>query len=76
MQGEIDGIKMFTEVVATVKQDISAAGVKIIRLSPADAKKFYLDYRNAMWEEDMQRWPHIAPTLKEWLVDPNFARAQ
>jgi TRAP-type C4-dicarboxylate transport system substrate-binding protein len=75
IQAEIDGIEMFTEVVAGVKQDISAAGVKIIRLSPADSKKFYLDYRNAMWEEDIQRWPRIAPQLKEWLVDPDFARA-
>jgi TRAP-type C4-dicarboxylate transport system substrate-binding protein len=76
IQSEIEGARMFTETVEKVKKDISAAGVKIIRLSPADSKKFYLDYRNAMWEEDMQRWPHIAPKLKGWLVDPNFPRAK
>jgi TRAP-type C4-dicarboxylate transport system substrate-binding protein len=75
IQAEIDGAKMFTEVVEKVKKDISAAGVKIIRLSPVDSKKFYLDYRNAMWEEDMRRWPHIAPKLKTWLVDPDFPRS-
>ncbi len=75
IQAEIDGAKMFTETVEKVKKDISAAGVKIIHLSPADSKEFYLDYRNAMWEEDMKRWPHIAPKLKAWLVDPDFPRA-
>ncbi len=75
IQAEIDGAEMFTETVEKVKKDISAAGVKIIRLSPADSKEFYIKYRNAMWEEDMQRWPDIAPRLKEWLVNPAFSRA-
>lgn len=75
IQAEIDGAKMFTETVEQVKKDITAAGVKTIRLSPADSREFYLDYRNAMWEEDMYRWPDIAPKLKVWLVDPNFPRA-
>jgi TRAP-type C4-dicarboxylate transport system substrate-binding protein len=75
IQAELDGAKMFTEVVDKVKKDISAAGVKIIYLSPLDSKQFYLDYRNAMWEEDTHRWPKIAPKLKAWLVDPDFPRA-
>lgn len=75
IQAEIDGARMFTETVEKVKKDISAAGVKIISLSPADSKEFYTDYRKAMWEEDMQRWPDIAPKLKAWLVDPAFPRA-
>ena len=76
IQTEIEGAEMFTEVVEKVKGDISAAGVKIIRLSPADSKKFYLDYRNSMWEEDIKRWPDISPRLKEWFVDPDFPRAR
>jgi TRAP-type C4-dicarboxylate transport system substrate-binding protein len=76
IQSEIDGAKMFTETVEQVKKDITAAGVKIIRLAPADSKVFYLDYRNAMWEEDMHRWTDIAPKLKAWLVDPDFPRAK
>lgn len=75
IQAEIYGAKMFTETVEKVKKDITAAGVKIIHLAPADSKKFYLDYRNTMWEEDMYRWPDIAPKLKAWLVDPSFPRA-
>ena len=75
IQTEIEGAGMFTEVVEKVKKDITAAGVKIIRLSPEDSKQFYLDYRNAMWEEDMQRWPDITPKLKAWLVNPAFPRA-
>ena len=75
IQAEIDGAKMFTDVVEEVKKDISAEGVKIIHLSPVDSKKFYLDYRNAMWEEDIHRWPHIAPKLRTWLIDPDFPRA-
>ena len=76
IKAEIDGARMFTETVEKVKKDISAAGVKIIRLSPADSKKFYIDYRNAMWEEDIQRWPRVAPKLKSWLVNPEFSRAK
>jgi TRAP-type C4-dicarboxylate transport system substrate-binding protein len=76
IQSEIDGARMFTETVEQVKKDIAAAGVKIIRLSPADSKEFYLDYRNSMWDEDMHRWPDIATKLKAWLVDPDFPRAK
>jgi TRAP-type C4-dicarboxylate transport system substrate-binding protein len=76
IQAEIDGAQMFTETVEKVKRDISAAGVKIIHLSPAETKEFYLDYRNAMWDEDMNRWPDIVPKLKDWLVNPNFPRAK
>jgi len=75
VQAEIDGATMFTEVVEKVKKDISTEGVKIISLSPSESKQFYLDYRNTMWEEDMQRWPDIIPKLKEWLVNPAFSRA-
>ncbi len=75
IKSEIEGASMFTEVVDKVKKDITAAGVKIIRLSPEDSKQFYLDYRNAMWKEDMQRWPDITPKLKAWLVNPAFPRA-
>jgi TRAP-type C4-dicarboxylate transport system substrate-binding protein len=76
IQAEIDGAMMFTDVVKKVKKDISSAGVKIIHLSPADSKKFYLDFRNSMWEEDMQRWPAVASKLKAWLIDPDFSRAK
>ncbi len=75
VQSEIEGAAMFTEVVEKVKKDITSAGVKIIRLSPEDSRQLYLDYRNAMWEEDMQRWPDVAPKLKAWLVNPAFPRA-
>jgi TRAP-type transport system periplasmic protein len=76
IQAEIDGATMFTEVVDKVKKDISAAGVKIIRLPPSDSRQFYLDFRNAMWEQDMQRWPEVIPELKAWLVNPEFSRAK
>ncbi len=76
IQSEIDGAKMFTETVTKVKNDISAAGVKIIHLSAADSKAFYLSYRDSMWAEDVARWPDVAPKLKGWLVDPNFPRAK
>jgi TRAP-type C4-dicarboxylate transport system substrate-binding protein len=76
IQAEIDGARLFTEVVEEVKKDISSNGVKIISLSPADSKKFYNDYRNAMWEDDIQRWPDIGPKLKSWLVDPDFHRTK
>jgi TRAP-type transport system periplasmic protein len=76
IQSEIDGAKMFTETVEKVKKDLTAAGVKIIKLSPADSKALYLAYRNGMWAEDTARWPDLAPKLKGWLVDPNFPRAK
>lgn len=75
IQTEIDGAKMFTATVKDVITQITADGVKEIKLSPEDAKAFYLAYRDSMWAEDLARWPDIAPQLKEWLVNPAFPRA-
>lgn len=76
IQAEIDGADMFTQTVEKVKADLTAAGVKIIHLPPADSKTFYLAYRDHMWAEDVARWPDIAPMLKQALIDPNFPRAK
>jgi TRAP-type C4-dicarboxylate transport system substrate-binding protein len=76
IQAEIEGADMFTQTVEQVKNDLTAAGVKIIHLSSADSKAFYLAYRDNMWAADVARWPDIAPQLKQWLVDPNFPRAK
>jgi TRAP-type C4-dicarboxylate transport system substrate-binding protein len=73
---EIDGAKMFTKTVEEVIAKITGDGVKEIKLSPEDAKAFYIAYRDAMWAEDLKRWPDIAPQLKEWLVNPEFARTK
>ena len=75
IQTEIDGAAMFTSTVTDVIAKITADGVKEIKLSPEDAKAFYLAYRDNMWAEDLKRWPDIAPQLKEWLVNPAFPRA-
>jgi TRAP-type transport system periplasmic protein len=76
IQTEIEGADMFTQTVAKVKSDISSQGVKIIHLPAADAKAFYLAFRDNMWAGDIARWPDIGPQLKGWLVDPNFPRAK
>ncbi len=76
IQTEIDGAKMFTETVQHVIAELEKAGVKIIKLSPEESKKFYLAYRDNMWAEDIARWPDIGPKLKEWLVNPDFHRAK
>jgi TRAP-type C4-dicarboxylate transport system substrate-binding protein len=75
IQSEIEGADLFTQTVEKVKSDISAAGVKIIHLSPADSKAFYLAYRNNMWADDIARLGDIGQKLHDWLVDPNFPRA-
>ena len=75
IQTEIDGAAMFTKTVEEVIATITADGVKEIKLSPEDAKAFYIAYRDSMWAEDLVRWPEIAPQLKEWLVNPAFPRA-
>jgi len=72
---EINGAKMFGETVDKVIADLEAAGVKIITLSPDESKIFYTQYRDAMWADDVERWPDIGPKLKEWLVNPEFPRA-
>jgi len=72
---EIDGAAMFTQTVEDVIAQITSEGVVEITLSPEDSKEFYLHYRDSMWAEDIARWPDIGPMLKEWLVDPNFPRA-
>jgi TRAP-type C4-dicarboxylate transport system substrate-binding protein len=74
-QTEIDGAKMFTMTVEDVIKQITSEGVVEVKLSPEESKEFYLHYRDSMWAEDLKRWPDIAPKLKEWLVDPNFPRA-
>lgn len=76
IQTEIDVAKYLTELNAKVTKEIEAQGVKIIKLSPADSKAFYLAYRNAMWEQDIKRHPDIGPKLKQWMVNPNFHRAK
>jgi TRAP-type C4-dicarboxylate transport system substrate-binding protein len=76
IEAEIEGADLFTQTVIQVKGDISAAGVDILHLPPADSVAFYLAYRNNMWAADIARWPDIGPQLKQWLVDPNFPRAQ
>lgn len=75
IQTEIDGAKMFTTTVEDVIKQITADGVKEIKLSPSEAKEFYIKYRDSMWAEDIARWPDIGPQLKEWLVNPDFPRA-
>jgi len=72
---EIDGAALFTRTVEKVVADNEAAGVKILTLSPEESKAFYIAYRDAMWAEDIARWPDVAPQLKEWLIDPTFHRA-
>jgi TRAP-type C4-dicarboxylate transport system substrate-binding protein len=72
---EIDGAAMFTSTVDDVISKISADGVKVITLPPDEEKTFYLDYRDNMWAADIARWPDIGPKLKEWLVNPDFPRA-
>jgi hypothetical protein len=66
---------MFTMTVEDVIKQITSEGVVEVKLSPEESKEFYLHYRDSMWAEDLKRWPDIAPKLKEWLVDPNFPRA-
>lgn len=72
---EIDGAAMFTKTVEDVIKTITADGVKEIKLSPEEAKQFYLNYRNSMWADNLKRWPDIAPQLQKWLVNPAFPRA-
>jgi TRAP-type C4-dicarboxylate transport system substrate-binding protein len=76
IEAEIEGADLFTQTVIQVKGDISAAGVDILHLPEKDAVDFYLAYRDNMWAADIARWPDIGPKLKNWLVDPNFPRAQ
>ncbi len=76
VQTEIDGAAMFTKTVQEVIATIGKDGVKEIKLSPEDAKQFYILYRDSMWAEDLKRWPDIAPKLQQWLVDPGFARTK
>jgi len=72
---EIEGAALFTTTVESVIADISAEGVQIMTLPPEDSKAFYTAYRDNMWADYIARWPDIGPQLKEWLVDPNFPRA-
>ncbi len=72
---EIDGAKLFTATVQSTIQKISADGVKVITLPPAESKAFYKTYHESMWAENLTRWPDIAPQLEQWLTKPGFPRS-
>jgi len=73
---EYDNLKHFNDTVDAVKGRLEAAGVKILHLSPEEAKTFYLAYRDTMWAQDIKDFPEEGKLLYDALVNPDFHRAK
>jgi TRAP-type C4-dicarboxylate transport system substrate-binding protein len=74
IETEIDGCREWNGIVAKVKKDISAAGVKIIKFSHEDSVKFYRNYRDKMGAEDLRRSPENVAQLQKFTLNPKFYR--
>jgi TRAP-type C4-dicarboxylate transport system substrate-binding protein len=74
IETEIDGVIGWNKIVAKVKKDITAAGVKIIKFSHDDSVKFYRNYRDKMGEEDLRRHPENVAQLHKYTLNPDFHR--
>jgi len=70
---EIDGCREWNGIVAKVKKDISAAGVKIVKFSHEESVKFYRNYRDKMGASDLKLNPKVAE-LQKFTLNPNFYR--
>jgi len=73
---EYDNLKHFNDTVDAVKGRLEAAGVKILHLSPEEAKTFYLAYRDTMWAQDIKDFPEEGKLLYDALVNPDFHLAK
>jgi TRAP-type C4-dicarboxylate transport system substrate-binding protein len=73
IETEIDGCREWNNIVAKVKKDISAAGVKIVKFSHEDSVKFYRNYRDRMGAYDLKLSPNVAE-LQKFTLNPNFSR--
>jgi TRAP-type C4-dicarboxylate transport system substrate-binding protein len=71
---EIDGVQEWNKIVAKVKKDISAAGVKIVKFSHEDSIKFYRTFRETMAADDLKRNPENVAQLQKFTLNPNFIR--
>jgi TRAP-type C4-dicarboxylate transport system substrate-binding protein len=74
IETEIDGAREWNNIVAKVKKEISAAGVKIIKFSHEDSVKFYRNYRDKMGAEDLKRSPETITQLHKLILNPDFPR--
>jgi len=74
IETEIDGVRGWNNIVAKVKQEISAAGVKIVKFSHEDSIKFYRTFRETMAADDLKRHPENVAQLQKFTLNPNFYR--
>lgn len=74
IETEIDGAIEWNNIVAKVKKEISAAGVKIIKFSHEDSVKFYRNYRDKMGAEDLKKSPETITQLHKLILNPDFPR--
>lgn len=74
VETEIEGAIAWDKIVTKVKEEIAAAGVKIIKFSHEDSVKFYRNYRDKMGEEDLKRHPENVTQIRKYTLNPNFHR--
>ncbi len=74
IETEIEGVVEWEKIVAGVKKDISAEGVKIIKFSHEDSIEFYRTYRDRMGKDDLERSPENGSKLQRLTLNPEFHR--
>lgn len=75
IETEIEGAKIWDDVLKDVKRKITAEGVKIIKLSPEESVRFYKTYRDAMWGEAYEKYPKdLVDKIYKLGTNPEFYR--
>lgn len=69
LEMEPELIKLHREMIAENKQKMEESGIKFIRFSPDDAKRFIDTAYNAEWERVTAQYPDVAPLLKKMFIE-------
>jgi len=65
LEVEIEGEAVWDNIIVDTKTQISAAGVEIIKFSPADSERFRAIYMETAWSSVMERNPELVAKFKE-----------
>jgi TRAP-type C4-dicarboxylate transport system substrate-binding protein len=67
IENEVEGAKLWEGVIDGVKQELTEAGVEIVKFSPEDSQKFHEIYMEATWSVPEGKNPERVAQFKELL---------
>jgi TRAP-type mannitol/chloroaromatic compound transport system substrate-binding protein len=68
IETETEGVPLWSQIEAELKQKLVQGGVEIIKLPPDDSKRFHDLYKEATWKVLFEKYPDIAPKFKELIA--------